>query len=173
MNRIPDNPTFPPGQAIAMGAAFVVFGSIPVLAALDVIPVSDTSFHVPRWLVAVVTACFPAAGIWMLFNGVARLIGKDSPAARVLDRIGYGCLAIVIVAFIGGLAIFFTWELISPFPGAGQGVEIMGVAFAPDSFVGKVGSRLGAAIGALIFDGILLGVAWVAIRDAFKGRDKP
>jgi len=170
VSEIPDDPTFPPTRAIWMGLLFVVFGSIPVLAALDVIHVSDSSFHVPRWLVAVITACFPAAGVWMLFNGLSRLIGKDSDAARVLNRIGYGCLVIVLVCFIGGLAIFFTWELISPFPGAAQGVEVMGVGFPPDTFIGKVGSRLGAAIGALIFDGIVLFALWAAIRSFFRKR---
>lgn len=168
-----NDPNFPPKQAIWMGLAFVVFGSIPMLAALGVIPAKDDSFHIPRWLVAVVTACFPAAGVWMLSNGVARLMGAQSTLAATLSRVGYWCLALAIFSFIGGLAIFFTWELIAPFPGASQGAEIMGFAFSPESLVGRVMNRFGAAIGALVFDSIVLFVAWAAIKSLFAPKGSP
>lgn len=157
----------PPKQAVWMGLAFIVLGSVPVLGAIGVLPFEDESFHVPRWLAALIASCFPAAGVWMLTDGLSRLFGPQWPLAKPLASLGVWCLGFTVVSFIVGLAIFFTWELISPFPGASQGVEIMGISFPPDSLVGRVLGRIGAAIGALIIDGIVLLVAWAFIKGLF------
>jgi hypothetical protein len=162
----------PPKRAIWMGLVFLVGGSIPMLAALGVIPAEDSSFHVPRWLVAVLTACFPAVGLYLLASGLAGLIDSRSPWRAVLTRIGMWFVAVAVLSFLVGSAIFFTWEVISPFPGASQGAELMGITFPPDSIVGRILDRLGAAIGALIFDGIIVFILLAAIRSLFTAPPK-
>lgn len=173
MNPAPVDPKFPPKTAILMGLVFVVLGSVPLLASLNIIPADDDSFHVPRWLAAVLSASFPTAGIYMLAHGIANHVGPETRLGLAVYAFGLWFLGAMMICFIGGSAIFLTWEFISPFHGAAGPVEVMGFSFPPDSLMGRILGRTAAGLGALIMDTIVLVVLWNLAKRAFKREREP
>lgn len=70
-------------QAWIIGLVVVVFGLVPILAAANVIPTSESKFNAPRWVVAMFGGVFVAMGllfVWTAFR--ARLREQRSRAMR-------------------------------------------------------------------------------------------
>ena len=150
-----------PFQGIGLGLVLIVVGAVPVLAALGVIPSDDDAFNVPRWLVAVLAGIFPAAGLWMMLTGIAAALGPKSFMGYVLSHAARVFINVAVLAFIAALAVFFTWELFAPYPGT------------PPALLGRIFDRFGYAVGAILFDLILVMSLWNWAKQLLGIRESP
>ena len=149
------------GAGIGFGLLLIGVGSIPVLAAMGIIPSDDEDFHAARWLVGTLAALFPAIGLWMLLSGIAAALGPKSFAGFLLSRAAHYFMSFAVLAFFAGLGYFFTTELFAPYPGT------------PPPLIGRIFDRFGYAVGALVVDLILLLTLWNWIKQLLGIKESP
>jgi len=148
--------TLSAGAGIGFGLLLIAAGSVPVLAALGIIPSDDEDFHAPRWLVGTLAAIFPAVGIWMLATGIGSALGPKSFAGYLLSRGAHHFIGWALFAFFVALGYFLTMEVFAPYPGT------------PPSLIGRIFDRFGYAVGAIIVDLVVLLSLWHWIKQLFR-----
>jgi hypothetical protein len=127
-----------------IGLLVTAAGLTPMLAALDVIPSPESSFHAPRWIAFLAGSLFFMVGMWIVMQGI---VGEER--ARVFG----GAMAFALVL---GLAFLINWVAF----GSGSRESCSGTT----SFLGFGSSRAAAEFecraafgyGALLLDFIAL-----------------
>ena len=168
-------PRFPAKIGVPFGLVFLLIGLPLDLHAFGILfPASGMQPAIPRWLFGSIIACFPAAGAFMLFGGLASFFAEPSFPARALSRLAFFCLTLILLSFFGGLGIFLTWHAISPFPDVVEtgtiGIPGLSVTIEGPSTFGRV---LAGVIG-LAFDLVALlvvGLMWLAVTGGLTKRD--
>lgn len=129
-----------------------------MLAALDVIPTPDSSFHAPRWVAFLAGSLFFTVGMWILMQAI---VGESR--AKVFG-------AAVGFSVVVGLAFLANWVAFGS--GTREGCS------GSTSFFGWTSSRAAAEVecraafgyGALFMNVILVrGMAWWLGNKAFPG----
>ena len=143
---------------LLIGVFVSVMGLTPMLAALDVIPSPDSSFHAPRWIVFLAGSMFFTVGMWILMQA---LVGEDR--ARVFGAaVGFSVLV--------GLAFLANWIAFGS--GTREGCS------SSTSFLGLGSSRTAAELecraafgyGAIFLDIIIArGIGWWLGNKALPG----
>jgi len=133
-------------------------GLTPMLAALNVIPSPDSSFHAPRWVVFLAGSLFFTVGMWILMQAI---VGENR--AKVFG-------AAVGFSVVVGLAFLANWIAFGS--GTREGCS------SSSSFLGFTSSRAAAELecraafgyGALFLDIIIArGICWWLGNKAFPG----
>lgn len=141
-----------------IGLLTTAAGLTPMLAALDVIPSPESSFHAPRWIVFLAGSLFFMVGMWIIMQGI---VGEER--ARLFG----GAMACALVL---GLAFLINWVAF----GSGSRESCSGTT----SFFGLSSSRAAAELecravfgyGALFLNVIIVrGIAWWLGNKAFPG----
>jgi hypothetical protein len=150
----------PPSRwsVVLIGLFVAAMGLTPMLAALDVIPSPDSSFHAPRWVVFLAGGLFFTVGMWILMQAA---VGENR--AKVFgSAVGF--------SLVVGLAFLSNWIAF----GSGTREGCSGTA----SFLGFSSSRTAAdfecraafGYGALFMNVIIVrGIAWWLGNKAFPG----
>lgn len=145
-------------NTLLLGLFVAAIGLIPMLAALDVIPTPESSFHAPRWIVFLVGSLFFTVGMWILMQG---MVGESR--AKVFG-------AAVGFSVVVGLAFIANWIAF----GSGTRESCSGST----SFIGWTSSRAAAELecraafgyGAVFINLIIVrGLAWWLGKKAFPG----
>jgi hypothetical protein len=141
-----------------IGLLVTAAGLTPMLAALDVIPSPESSFHAPRWVVFLAGSLFFTVGMWILMQAV---VGEER--ARWFG-------AAMGFAVVAGLAFLLNWIAF------GSGTRES--CSSSSSFFGLTSSRAEAELecraafgyGALFLNVLIVrGIAWWLGNKAFPG----
>ncbi len=136
---------------LVIGALTAITGGVLFLAAGDVLPVADTTFGAPRWLVSLF-----ALGV---FFGGFYLLALVLPTPRMRRVLG-GAAAL---AFLSTVAVLMTWLAIT---GGGPSRPPMparpGALVPPE--IGRTVMRVFAGLFAVPLDAIALGAWFIALR---------
>jgi hypothetical protein len=84
-------------NVLLLGLLVTAAGLTPMLAALDVIPSPESSFHAPRWIVFLAGSLFFMVGMWIVMQGI---VGEER------TRVFGGAMAFALVL---GLAFLINW----------------------------------------------------------------
>ena len=150
-----------PRIAIPWGILVIVLGSTPILALFGVIRVRADSFHVPPWLVLLLSPCFSAGGAFLLLHGLAGLLHPASRLSRLLTWLGNFFVCLLAISFFGGMAVFLNWQLFAPGPATTR-IVVMG--FAISGWLAALMDRALLAFAVPLFDGFILVILWHAVR---------
>jgi hypothetical protein len=140
--------TLSPWARIAIGAACVAGGTLPVLAAFDVGPLHRGDINGPPWL------GIAAGGVFIL-GGIALLVG---------ERGHKGPLAYAVFALVmGAFAAIANWIAFGPGPRECS-IAIAGFLFDSASYANEIACRAGFGIGAGVIDACILWMIAAALR---------
>jgi hypothetical protein len=145
---------------IFIGAVIFIAGLIPLLDWFELLG-RPSGWNVPRWLALIFALIFPSIGLFILCAGLQQ---TWKSAERQLKQIGSVMLAITLICFFAGAAIFFTWQTIAPFGESSSGVSVGGFPLPLPSWIQSVIDRFLVGIAALIMDAICIGAIWEGIR---------
>lgn len=143
---------------LLIGLLVTVMGLTPMLAALNVIPSPNSSFHAPRWVVFLAGSLFFTVGMWILLQAV---VGKSR--AKLFGA------AVGFTVFVG-LAFLANWIAFGS--GTREGCS------GSTSFFGLSSSRAAAEFecraafgyGAVLLDVLIArGICWWLGNKAFPG----
>ncbi len=140
--------TLSPWARIAIGAACIAGGTLPVLAAFDVGPLRQSDINGPPWL------GIAAGGVFIL-GGIALLAGERGRKGPL----AYALFTLVMGAF----AAIGNWIAFGPGPRECS-IAITGFLFETASTANEIACRVGFGIGAGIIDGCILWMAGSALR---------
>jgi hypothetical protein len=159
-------PSAGPRALLVIGFVVFLVGLIPLLDWFELLG-RESGWKVPRWLAFIFALIFPAIGLFLFFSGLKE---TWKAAERQLQWLGSLMLAVTLICFLGGGAIFLTWQAIAPFGESRSGVSVGGI---PIPLPGKVQSfidRIFIGIAALILDAICIGAIWEGVKGSMGSR---
>ncbi len=143
----------------------VAAGLVPILAALDILPSAESSFHAPRWVVAVAGLAFVFAGLSLMVQGLRARLGdggqRPAPAADAL-------LHLIGLSALGCLVAVFNWVAF----GAGERQCTGGLSLSFIAISGRASAaacRAVFALGAMVGNFIFAWGCWHALRQGLRG----
>lgn len=143
---------------LLIGLLVTAMGLTPMLAALDVIPSPDSSFHAPRWVVFLAGSLFFTIGMWILMQAAV----GESRAKSFGAAVGF-------TLFIG-LAFLANWIAFGSGTREGCSSSSSILGFGASRAAAELECRAAFGYGALLLDVIMArGIAWWLGAKAFPG----
>jgi hypothetical protein len=143
-----------------LGVAVFIIGLLPLLDWFELLG-RKSGWNLPPWLAFIFALIFPSMGLFLFFSGLSQ---SWKSAERKLKWISGFMLAVGMLCFIGGGAIFLTWQTIAPFGESSSYVAIFGIPIPlPEKLQGLI-IRFFTGFVALILDVIFIGAIWQGIK---------
>lgn len=143
---------------LLIGLFVAIMGLTPMLAALNVIPSPDSSFHAPRWVVFLAGSLFFTVGMWILMQAI---VGENR--AKVFGAaVGFTVLV--------GLAFLSNWIAFGSGTREGCSGSTSFLGFGSSRAAAEFECRAAFGYGALFLDVIIArGIGWWLGNKAFPG----
>ena len=143
---------------LLIGLFVAIMGLTPMLAALNVIPSPDSSFHAPRWVVFLAGSLFFTVGMWILMQAI---VGENR--AKVFGAaVGFTVLV--------GLAFLSNWIAFGSGTREGCSGSTSFLGFGSSRAAAEFECRAAFGYGALFLDIIIArGIGWWLGNKAFPG----
>ena len=143
---------------LLIGLFVAIMGLTPMLAALNVIPSPDSSFHAPRWVVFLAGSLFFTVGMWILMQAT---VGENR--AKIFGAaVGFTVLV--------GLAFLSNWIAFGSGTREGCSGSTSFLGFGSSRAAAEFECRAAFGYGALFLNVIIArGIGWWLGNKAFPG----
>ena len=154
--------------SLIFGAAVFVMGLFPLLDLFGLLG-RESGWNVPSWLAFIFSLIFPSLGLFLFFTGLSEKWKSAEPKLKMLGGL---MLAVGMICFLGGGAIFLTWQAIAPSLDSSGYVAIGGIPIPLPPKIQNVIGRFFIGFVALLLDGIFLFAIWEGVRHLLSLRRK-
>ena len=142
------------------GVVVFSIGLVPLLDWFELLG-RKSGWNLPPWLGFIFALIFPSIGLFLFFSGLSQ---SWKSAERKLKWISGFMLAVGMLCFIGGGAIFLTWQTIAPFGESTSYVAIFGIPIPLPEKLQALITRFFTGLVALILDVIFISAIWQGIK---------
>lgn len=128
----------------AMGGMIILMGTVPVLAAIGIVPTDDGFWQAPRWVGGIAGGLFVIAGLYVL---------SKPTVDRLEPRLRKQILGLFPLLIVTGMAVIGGWIAFGPGVrefSAGAANPVLGFSWGSGELAGRIAFGLGASALAVI-----------------------